>query len=366
VGGKAKLVCPSDIAYADHGQPPRIPGGATLVFEVELLGVTAGPPPGAPGAPGAMPGRFPTMTVDAGSSMSFKPKGCGCGAPGLSAWGAAAVAGLLARRRRRAGAKTSNRKDALMRTLLLTALAALVALPAFAADEFKNEEEKSFYAIGYNIGQNMASNFAPSKAELEILKRGLADGANSAKPEVTVEEESPKWAAFQQKRRAGIIEDQKAKGAAYLAKAAKEKGAKKLESGLVYLEEKAGSGEHPKPTDKVKVNYRGTLINGLEFDSSYSRGQPAEFPLGGVVKCWTEGLQKMKVGGKAKLVCPAEIAYADRGQPPRIPGGATLVFEVELLGITAGTPPNMPGPGPMTMPPHPPIPPPQTPPAPKQ
>jgi FKBP-type peptidyl-prolyl cis-trans isomerase FkpA len=186
------------------------------------------------------------------------------------------------------------------------------------------------------------------------------------KPQVSVEEESPKWAAFQQKRRAGIIEEQKAKGAAFVAKAAKEKGAKKLESGLIYIEEKAGTGDHPKATDKVKVHYRGTLISGIEFDSSYSRGQPAEFPLGGVVKCWTEGLQKMKVGGKAKLVCPAEIAYGDRGQPPRIPGGATLVFEVELLGAAANTTPTPP----MPMTPHPPIPPPnmppQQPPAPKQ
>jgi FKBP-type peptidyl-prolyl cis-trans isomerase FkpA len=83
----------------------------------------------------------------------------------------------------------------------------------------------------------------------------------------------------------------------------------------------------------VKVNYRGTLIDGTEFDSSYKRGQPAQFPLSGVIRCWTEGVQKMKVGGKARLVCPSEIAYGDSGHPPTIPGGATLIFEIELLEI---------------------------------
>jgi FKBP-type peptidyl-prolyl cis-trans isomerase FkpA len=81
------------------------------------------------------------------------------------------------------------------------------------------------------------------------------------------------------------------------------------------------------------VNYRGTLIDGTEFDSSYKRNQPAQFPLSGVIRCWTEGVQKMKVGGKARLVCPSEIAYGDNGRPPTIPGGATLIFEIELLEI---------------------------------
>ncbi|HEX8908988.1 MAG TPA: FKBP-type peptidyl-prolyl cis-trans isomerase, partial [Anaeromyxobacteraceae bacterium] len=89
----------------------------------------------------------------------------------------------------------------------------------------------------------------------------------------------------------------------------------------------------PKETDTVKVHYTGTLIDGKVFDSSVKRGQPAEFPLNQVIKCWTEGVAKMKVGGKAKLVCPSSIAYGDEGRPPTIPGGATLVFEVELLDV---------------------------------
>lgn len=119
----------------------------------------------------------------------------------------------------------------------------------------------------------------------------------------------------------------------YLDKAAAEPGAEKTASGLVYREITPGSGPSPKATDTVKVHYRGTLIDGKEFDSSFG-GEPIEFPLNRVIPAWTEGVQKMKVGGKAKLVCPSAIAYGERGYPPVIPGGATLVFEVELLGIS--------------------------------
>jgi FKBP-type peptidyl-prolyl cis-trans isomerase FkpA len=123
-------------------------------------------------------------------------------------------------------------------------------------------------------------------------------------------------------------------GQAFLDKAAAEPGAVKTASGLVYHEITPGNGVSPKATDTVKVHYRGTLIDGTEFDSSYKRNEPAEFPLNRVIPCWTEGVQKMKVGGKARLVCPASIAYGDAGSPPVIPGGATLVFEIELLGVT--------------------------------
>jgi FKBP-type peptidyl-prolyl cis-trans isomerase FkpA len=120
---------------------------------------------------------------------------------------------------------------------------------------------------------------------------------------------------------------------AYLDKAAAEPGAQKTASGLIYRELKPGTGASPKATDTVKVHYRGTLPDGKEFDSSYG-GQPLEFPLNRVIRAWTEGVQMMKVGGKAQLVCPASIAYGERGAPPDIPGGATLIFEVELLGIS--------------------------------
>jgi len=120
---------------------------------------------------------------------------------------------------------------------------------------------------------------------------------------------------------------------AYLEKAAAEPGAVKTASGLIYRELRAGSGGSPRASDMVTVNYRGTLVDGTEFDSSYKRNEPATFPLGQVIPCWTEGVEKMKVGGKSQLVCPATIAYGEQGSPPTIPGGATLIFEVELLRI---------------------------------
>jgi FKBP-type peptidyl-prolyl cis-trans isomerase FkpA len=121
---------------------------------------------------------------------------------------------------------------------------------------------------------------------------------------------------------------------ATVAKAAAEPGAVKTDSGMVYRSLKDGTGASPKETDVVRVHYRGTFPDGKEFDSSVARGQPAEFPLNRVIKCWTEGVQKMKVGGKAKLTCPANVAYGEQGNPGgRIPPNATLVFEVELLAI---------------------------------
>ncbi len=122
-------------------------------------------------------------------------------------------------------------------------------------------------------------------------------------------------------------------GADFAEKAAKEKGAVKTASGLVYRSLKDGTGEQPTVTSTVKVNYRGTLVDGTVFDASDRHGGPISFPLNGVIRCWTEGVAKMKVGGKAQLVCPPQIAYGARGAPPEVPPNATLVFEVELLGV---------------------------------
>jgi FKBP-type peptidyl-prolyl cis-trans isomerase FkpA len=143
------------------------------------------------------------------------------------------------------------------------------------------------------------------------------------------------WASAQAPKAEGQAkpEGAKKKDGGSADKATAKKGPVKTSSGLVYTELKAGSGPSPKATDIVKVHYRGTLTDGKEFDSSYKRGQPAEFPLNRVIPCWTEGVQMMKVGGKAKLECPSSIAYGPQGHPPVIPGGATLIFEIELLGI---------------------------------
>lgn len=120
---------------------------------------------------------------------------------------------------------------------------------------------------------------------------------------------------------------------AALAKAAKEKGAIVTPSGLVFQSLKDGTGPSPEPTDVVKVHYRGTFPDGKEFDSSYKRNEPTEFPLNRVIPCWTEGVQRIKVGGKAKLTCPSSIAYGERGAGGVIPPNATLQFEVELISI---------------------------------
>ena len=120
---------------------------------------------------------------------------------------------------------------------------------------------------------------------------------------------------------------------AVLTAAAKEVGAQVTKSGLVYQSLKEGAGSSPVSTDRVKVHYKGSFPDGKEFDSSYKRGEPTEFPLNGVIPCWTEGVQMMKTGGKAKLTCPSAIAYGQRGAGGVIPPNATLVFEVELLGI---------------------------------
>jgi FKBP-type peptidyl-prolyl cis-trans isomerase FkpA len=193
------------------------------------------------------------------------------------------------------------------------------------------DDEKTIYAIGLSIAKSLTPlDLSPS--ELQLVKQALADSA-AGKPAVQLEEWGPKIKGLQDARTARVAAKQKAASVDFLAKAAAEPGATKTASGLVYHEITPGTGASPKATDTVKVNYRGTLIDGTEFDSSYRRNEPATFPLNHVVPCWTEGLQKMKVGGKARLVCPSSLAYGDEGRPS-IPGGAALIFEIELLDVT--------------------------------
>ncbi|HYO70542.1 MAG TPA: FKBP-type peptidyl-prolyl cis-trans isomerase [Archangium sp.] len=208
--------------------------------------------------------------------------------------------------------------------MLAAVLLALTGLQA-KAQELKSEDDKTVYALGLAIGRSVKV-YDLSPAEIEIVKKGLTDALTGAQPAVDLEKYGPNLQTLAKGRQARA-------GQKFLETAAKEKGATKLPSGIIYKELKAGSGPSPKASDKVKVNYRGTLITGTEFDSSYKRGEPAEFPLNGVIPCWTEGVQKMKVGGKSQLVCPANVAYGDQGSPPTIPPNATLVFEIELLSI---------------------------------
>ena len=210
------------------------------------------------------------------------------------------------------------------------------------------EEQKTMYALGLMMGRNL-SNFSLTPAEVELVKKGLQDSATGVKSDIQPETMMPKIQELAKTRQAARSEQEKVKGKEYADKAAKEAGAQALPSGLVYASITEGTGASPKATDVVKAHYHGTLTDGTVFDSSVKRGQPLEFSLDGVIPCWTEGVQKMKVGGKAKLVCPSQIAYGDMGRPPTIPGGATLVFEVELLDVKApAAAPAVPGAPPIT------------------
>ncbi len=215
-----------------------------------------------------------------------------------------------------------------------TAAAALILFLARTAlaQTPQTEEEKTLYAMGQMVARGL-KDFALTAKEAEMLKRGFGDALASKKPAVDVAAYEQKVRELAERRRAAAAEKQKEGAKGYLEAAAKEKGAVKTDSGLVYLSLREGSGDGPKATDKVKVNYEGKLTDGTVFDASARHGGPAEFPVNGVIPCWTEGVQRMKVGGKAKLVCPSTIAYGDRGIPGVIPGGSTLVFEVELLEV---------------------------------
>ncbi|BCS52347.1 FKBP-type peptidyl-prolyl cis-trans isomerase [Geobacter sp. SVR] len=219
-----------------------------------------------------------------------------------------------------------------MHRLIVTLLIALLATPVFAAEEPKTEEQKTLYAIGQLVARSM-SVFQLSPNELEYVKQGLTDAVTGKKPVVEASAYTEKVQEMARTRRKAQGEKQAAAGKAYIEQAAKEKDAQKTASGLVYIPQKEGAGAGPTASDTVKVNYRGTLTDGKEFDSSYKRGMPAEFRLDGVIKCWTEGLQKMKPGGKAKLVCPSDLAYGENGAGELILPGATLVFDVELLDV---------------------------------
>jgi FKBP-type peptidyl-prolyl cis-trans isomerase FkpA len=222
-----------------------------------------------------------------------------------------------------------------MRIVLSTAIAAILvvaSLAGAAGPELKTDEQRAFYALGLFLSQNLAS-LALSEAELELVKEGLTDGVLNREKKADLAASAPKLQEIQRTRLASAAATEKKAGQAFLDKAAAEPDATKTPSGFVIRTLKAGTGETPKATDKVKVHYHGTLTDGSVFDSSVERGQPVTFPLNGVIRCWTEGVQLMKVGGKSRLVCPAELAYGDRGAPPRIKPGATLVFEVELLEV---------------------------------
>jgi FKBP-type peptidyl-prolyl cis-trans isomerase FkpA len=218
-----------------------------------------------------------------------------------------------------------------MQKVVIAALIFMLAVPAFGAEKQKSDDSKTFYAIGLVVASQLkVFNLTPT--ELESVKQGITDGVTGTPTLVDLKDYNGKIQELAKARRIAYGEKLSSMSKDLLAKAAKEKGAVKTKSGLIYIPEKEGKGSAPTLTDKVKVNYRGTLADGKEFDSSYKRGEPTEFPLDKVISCWKEGLQLMKPGGKARLICPPETAYGENGNA-FIPPNATLLFDVELLDV---------------------------------
>ncbi len=213
--------------------------------------------------------------------------------------------------------------------------AAASGAPATAAT--MTDDQKALYALGVLMSRGL-ENFQLSDAEFNTVRMGLTDSFHKRLQITDAETYTPKLQALQRERVAVLVQHEKAAGQAYLEKAAKTAGATRTSSGLLFLGVSPGTGATPTRSDRVKVNYEGKLIDGTVFDSSLQRGQPAVFNVGGVIPCWSEALMLMKVGGKSHVVCPAELAYGDRGAPPRIRPGSTLVFDIELMEIVPPPP----------------------------
>lgn len=203
------------------------------------------------------------------------------------------------------------------------------AAPAPALD---TDESKTLYALGQAVGDNVLKNFNLSEAEFAVVAAGLSDAVLGRESKVDMPTYGPRIQQLAAERASAVADVEKQASAAFVDEAAQEPGAQTRPSGMVFIPVTPGDGATPAATDTVRVHYHGTLRDGTVFDSSVQRGEPISFPLQGVIPCWTEGLQLMQVGGKAKLVCPSDTAYGDGGSGP-IPGGAALMFEVELLGI---------------------------------
>lgn len=231
-----------------------------------------------------------------------------------------------------------------MKRFIVIVSASLIAFPLFGQEkspQLKDQKDKVSYSIGMQIGFNLAR----QKVDInpDILAAGIKDSLAN-KPQLTTEQVKDIMAQFEkdmEQKQKDLGEKNKTEGAKYLEDNKKKPGVKTTASGLEYKVEKEGTGPEPKATDMVTVNYRGTLIDGTEFDSSYKRGQPATFPVNGVIKGWTEALQLMKKGAKYQLFIPSSLAYGERAMGPDIAPNSTLIFEVELMDIK---PPPTPGP----------------------
>ena len=209
---------------------------------------------------------------------------------------------------------------------------------AKAPATLKTIEQKASYGIGLAIGRQLREQ--GFEIDAGLIARGIEDTLSGQEPLLSSQELQEAMRAFQQQMAAKKQERDKVagqknqqKGQAFLAANKAKQGVVTMPSGLQYQVVKAGTGATPKATDNVRTHYRGTLIDGTEFDSSYKRGEPAEFPVNGVIKGWTEALQLMKVGAKWKLFIPAELAYGERGAGGAIGPHETLIFDIELLEV---------------------------------
>jgi FKBP-type peptidyl-prolyl cis-trans isomerase FkpA len=195
----------------------------------------------------------------------------------------------------------------------------------------ETDQQKTLYALGLAMGQQIRE-FNLTTDEASLVTQGLTDAVLGNEPKVELEVFGPRIQALAQERMSAASNEEKGASDAWVTQQAALPGAERSDSGVVFITMTEGTGENPSATSTVRVHYHGTLRDGTVFDSSVQRGEPISFPLNGVIPCWTEGVQKIKVGGKAKLVCPSNTAYGDQGSGS-IPGGAALAFEVELLAI---------------------------------
>jgi len=198
--------------------------------------------------------------------------------------------------------------------------------------EPKTDAEKTIYTLG-QMDSRRLQNFDLSAQEFQVWVKGVKDGLDGKAGKIDMQAFSKEISKLGDERSKRVAEREKKEAQAYLTKMKAESGAETLASGVIFKEVKAGEGDMPKADSMVKVHYHGTLRNGEVFDSSVDRGSPATFPLNRVIPCWTEAVQKIKVGGKAKVTCPSDKAYGDRGAPPKIKPGAALTFDIELLEI---------------------------------
>jgi len=217
---------------------------------------------------------------------------------------------------------------------LAAALLLVAVVGTTYAEEVKleTEQDRTLYAFGVMIAARMPK-FNPTPQEIDKIVAGLKDGIQGQEPRVAMADYAEKMDSFFQQRMAEASATETAAGTRFREEIENQSGAVTSDTGVIYIEIEAGSGAQPVDGDSVKVHYEGTLRDGTVFDSSIARGEPATFQVDGVVPCFSEGLKKMKAGGKARLVCPPEQAYGNRGTP-RIPPGATLSFEVQLLEVT--------------------------------